>query len=209
VWIGAEPIKGLRFPLFTGWAIEPTKIVTTATAVQLLDEFLSAGEPAFVYCPNVSDPFVPISGTELHPLFDEGSSERGRHFNVGIVHVETAVPSQCVVASEQTVDRTNTGTELVALGFAMQKRPDPVPFDRQHAPELTAVSVEVLATMFCTEHPDSFPRMTVDAALPDGLDGAPVFATSGEVVGVGWQVGDTTFVLSARHVDDILKGANQ
>ena len=70
VWLGAE-IEGNKLPRNSGWAITPTKVVTTAFCVAELRDAHAEGHRVFVVHGEANPQFITVTQFRTHPRYRE------------------------------------------------------------------------------------------------------------------------------------------
>ncbi len=190
VWLGAE-LKGWRLPLCSGFAIDRTKIISTAQEIAQLKSYHQEGKPVFVYCNKCSPKFIRVVDLRVHPAYDQKNPTPPRSLlhNVGMATIESPLPKSVVLQMSHDLPKPPTGMEVLVVGYSIQYEP-PKPYDPLAPPELVWPKGRVRSTKTLAGGGEELPLLELDIATPDGTTGAPVFSSAGKVVGVLLRYGE-------------------
>jgi hypothetical protein len=204
VWLGAE-LKGFRLPLCSGFAIDRTKIISTAQEIAQLKGYYQEGKPVFVYCDKCSSEFVRVVDLRVHPAYDEKNptSPKSLRHNVGIVTIESPLPKSVVLQMSHDLPKPLAGMEIMVVGYSIQYEPKLKPYDPLAPPKLVWSKGRVRDTKQLAGGGKELPLLELDIATPDGTAGAPVFSSAGKVVGVLLRYGEERCAVLADQLSEL------
>jgi hypothetical protein len=197
VWVGIER-KEYIVPWCTGWAVNPTTVVCTATNAEFLRR---AGESkVFVYCGAIASEekrIIKVTKLTSHSKFDADQDTSATSWlnNVAVLSLETPLPSSCgeLASSDELTDVVGTHVFVLAYGIPLDEKGKKQPFDLVTRPRPMQYQGSVSGTRTFPGAAMQFPLWKLTLAAvgnvkvdidQNGLAGASVFNNSGKVIGV-------------------------
>jgi len=207
VWLGLN-LNGNRFAISTAWAINPTTVVTTALNAERWKS-LRTGDEAFVYCAELGkgNEFVRIKKFQQHPRYkpQEVGSAESRHHNVALAELDAPLPATCILAQANELQGVTANQQVFVLGINIlwkdSQRPEP--FNLLTPPKLVPTMGRIRSLEMLPGASD-FPLLLLDAPLSFGMAGAPVFDSSGHVIGMISRDDDTPTVVLAPRISELI-----
>jgi hypothetical protein len=198
--------KGHTLPVCTGWAIRPDLIVTTATALAVLQEYQGEGAALSVGYGGADPRFVEVEDLSLHPLYDKGASGSplSRAHNVGLVTLKAALPATFAVARSATLPKPLKGMKVAVLTYRLTVEPHLQPLNVLDPPLPVAVQGTVRGMEVAAGSTHDLPLLLLDANVPDGAQGAPVLNEQGLVIGVLAGLSGKRYVVLCDQLEPLL-----
>lgn len=205
VWLGAE-IEGFQAPLCAGWAIQPDTIVSTAHEIAELHQYFRAGEKIFAYVQSPSPRLIPVVAFRLHPKFsvEDPSDGQSLLYNLGLVKLQEPLPLACPAGKTQKLAGTLSEEKLLVIQYDLPPLTEFQPYDPLNPPAFKMGEVTVHGSKVLAGADGALPLLKID---PHGLrctNGAPLFGTSGQVLGVVSHYNGETFAIPADNLQGLL-----
>ena len=206
VWLGAE-LDGHRLPSCSGFVVDRTKIVCTASAIAELKGLHEEGKPVFVYCEACSPKFLRVVKLKVHPAYDpkNPTSSASLLHNVGVAIVESPLPGSVDLLPWRELPRPPKDMAVTAAGYSMQYEPDLKPYDPLDPPKQVWPRGRVRGTRTFPGGDEDLPLLELAITADDGTDGGPVFSTAGKVIGVLLRYGEQRYVVLSDQLSDLIR----
>jgi VCBS repeat-containing protein len=201
VWLGGEG-QGLKIPLCTGFAVSPTKVVSTAREISQLAGFQQKGHRIFAYQASPTPTFIGVTNMAVHPRYDRADpgSAASRLHNVGVVTLEHPLPKTMRLVQSDEIRSSIAGATITVMGFAIPEGDDAKAYDRLNPPRMVQRTGTIRETR-PLPGADDLPLLVLDVEVVAGMDGAPLILDDGKVLGLLLRSGGTRYgILSDRIV---------
>lgn len=209
LWIGLE-VSDLQYAWFTGFAVGPHTVVSTADQIEFLTKngrLIGDDIKLIVGAPSMDSQVFHIESVRFHPDYDASvpSKRSNSQYNLAVLWVREKLPAHCALATRIEIAETvQTGRSIAVLGTEITKEMRKTELSDSNRP----VFRHTLGTITHLESPakkGEMARAKLHTEVIPGRSGGPIISSSGKVLGVLFQEQEAVFCIPLDGVTELVK----